>query len=145
MNRIIIALIKNRKIVVFVVVLFMILGIYTFTMIPKQENPDTSMPAAILTTVYPGASPTTIEETVGKEIEDAISALPDIDELMTTCMNSVCITVIIYDLDVDWTQSKNELYRTIDAIESRLPDGCLPIEVNTDVIKDKQFIISPVW
>ena len=142
MNRILVALIKNRKIVIFVVVLFMILGVYTFSMIPKQENPDTSMPAAILTTVYPGASPTTIEETVGKKIEDAISAMPGIDELMTTCMNSVCITVIIYDLDVDWTQSKNALYRTIDTLENQLPEGCLPIEVNTDVIKDKQFIIS---
>jgi len=142
MNRIIVGLIKNRKIVIFVVVLFLVLGLYIFSQIPKQENPDTSVPAAILTTVYPGASPENVEASVAVLIEDELSVLSNIDVMYTTCMNSVCITVIMYDLDVDWTQSKNDLFRTIDTIEDHLPDGCQPIMVNTDVIKDNQFIIS---
>ena len=142
MNRILIGLIKNRKIVIFVVVLFLILGLYIFQLIPKQENPDTSVPAAILTTVYPGASPENVEASVAAIVEDQLSELPNIDEMHTTCMNSVCLTVILYELDTDWAQSKNDLFRTIGTIEDSLPDGCLPIQVNTDVIKDNQFIIS---
>ena len=42
-------------------------------------SPNVNFPIVVVTTVYPGADPETIEANVTKPIEDAIASLPNID------------------------------------------------------------------
>ncbi|MCH5138721.1 efflux RND transporter permease subunit, partial [Clostridiaceae bacterium UIB06] len=58
------AAIKNKKIVLVLVAIAIISGFYCYYIIPKQESPDVSSPAAMITTIYPGASPSDIEKLV---------------------------------------------------------------------------------
>ena len=61
MERIERALLKNRGIVVFFMVIVAALGLFCYYIIPKQENPTTTIAAAVITTVYPGAGPEEVE------------------------------------------------------------------------------------
>ena len=46
-------LLHNRYIVVFFLAIIVLLGGISYYLVPKQENPDTSIAVALVTTVYP--------------------------------------------------------------------------------------------
>lgn len=73
------AAIKNKKIVLFLVVIAIISGFYCYSIIPKQESPDVSSQAAMITTVFPGASPSDIESLVTKKIEEKVEEIDGYD------------------------------------------------------------------
>ena len=57
-------LIANRRFTIFFVTLLILGGIYSYYVIPKQENPDVSAPVAVIQTIYPGASAEDVEKLV---------------------------------------------------------------------------------
>lgn len=63
------AAIRNKKIVLFLVTIAILSGCYCYYIVPKQEMPDVSSPAAMITTVYPGGSPSDIESLVSKKLK----------------------------------------------------------------------------
>ncbi|NYC28061.1 multidrug efflux pump subunit AcrB [Clostridium saccharobutylicum] len=50
-------------------VIAIISGFYCYHILPKQESPDVSSPAAMITTIYPGGSPSDIESLVTKRLK----------------------------------------------------------------------------
>jgi multidrug efflux pump subunit AcrB len=73
MIRIINEMIKRKLIVILLLILWIFAGLYSYYIIPKQENPDTSLPGAIITTIYPGATSQEVEKMVTTKIEDAVN------------------------------------------------------------------------
>ena len=80
-------LLHNRYIVVFFLAIIVLLGGISYYLVPKQENPDTSIAVALVTTIYPGASPEEVEEYVTDKLEDAIGQLANVD--YTTSMSGL--------------------------------------------------------
>jgi len=61
--------IKNRTAVYVMTVLISIAGVVTYLGLPKERFPDIVIPTVFVSTIYPGASPTDIENTVTKPLE----------------------------------------------------------------------------
>ena len=76
-------------IVLFLVIIAIISGFYCYHIIPKQESPDVSSPAAMITTIYPGASPSDIESLVTKKIEEKV------EEIFTSTFFVIILPVVI--------------------------------------------------
>ncbi|HCQ14623.1 MAG TPA: hypothetical protein DIU20_00080, partial [Cryomorphaceae bacterium] len=80
-----------------VVVLFTILlgmGLFSYTALNYELLPKMSPPVLSVSTVYPGASPYEVENSVTKEIEDALSTLEGLDRITSTSMESVSIVTV---------------------------------------------------
>lgn len=75
MSKIIQYAIKERKTTLLIAVALIVYGLYNYYLLPKQENPDTTSPAAVVTTVFPGASAIEVEEQVTKIVEDEAMTL----------------------------------------------------------------------
>ena len=69
MEKIVKLLIKKRSQVIFFLFLIAFYGAYSYYVIPKQENPNTAVAAAVITTVYPGASPEEVESAVTERLD----------------------------------------------------------------------------
>jgi multidrug efflux pump len=67
--------IKQSKITLFIAIAIAIVGFYFYNLLPKQENPDIAVPVAMITTIYPGASLTDIEQLITNPIENAVNVL----------------------------------------------------------------------
>ncbi|MBJ8193277.1 efflux RND transporter permease subunit, partial [Bacillus cereus] len=61
-----------------------LLGIYNFASLPKQEMPDVIPMSASVTTVYPGASPERIEQTITKILEQKIKEVEGVKTISST-------------------------------------------------------------
>ena len=84
-------LLHNRYIVVFFLAIIVLLGGISYYLVPKQENPDTSIAVALVTTIYPGASPEEVEEYVTDKLEDAIGQLENVDYTPSMSMESASV------------------------------------------------------
>lgn len=134
--------IKNRFNILFFAGLIAIIGLYSYYIIPKQENPDTTVAAASIVTIYAGASPEEVEQDVTNIIEKEIDTLDHIDYYTSTSMDSASIIVIMYDMDVTTEDIESDLRLAVEDASSNLPSLAMDSIINTDLVEDNQFIIS---
>jgi len=135
-------LIDQKAIVMILMLLWVLFGLYSYYITPKQENPDSSVSGVIITTIYPGASTEDVEQMVSIKIEDALSTVPNIETLDSISMNSASIVVVLFDVDVDEALSIAELRQVIDDVQTDLPKMCQESTINVDLSASPQFIIA---
>ncbi len=108
-----------------VVVLFTILiglGIFSYSQLNYELLPEMSVPVLTISTVYPGAAPFEVENSVTKEIEDAVSTLEGLDRISSMSMESVSIVTVEMKQDVDVNQALQEAQRKINEMVNDLPE-----------------------
>ena len=112
-----------------VIVLFTILllgGIFSYSQLGYELVPKFETNVITVSTVYPGASPSEIENTVTKKIEDAIASLENIKKIDSKSYESLSIVSITLTSNADVDISMNDAQRKINAILSDLPDDADP-------------------
>ncbi|AFM41755.1 cation/multidrug efflux pump [Desulfosporosinus acidiphilus SJ4] len=136
------AAIENKKIVLFLVILVIIGGFYSYYIVPKQESPDVSSPAAMITTIYPGASPADIETLVTKKIEDKVEEIDGYDYAESYSKNSASIVIVYLNNDADKDKAWRDLRDKINDLKPQLPDGCQASTINTNLTETAGMILS---
>lgn len=136
------AAIKHRKITLFTVMLLMVFGLYNYYMLPRQEYPDINPPVALITTVYPGASPVDVEKLVTSKVEDELTEISGYDYSNSVSKNSLSIVVLRLDKNADIDKAWDELRQKMDDLQDELPQGCGTININTDVVDTAGMLIS---
>lgn len=90
----------------------------------KQENyPDLSIPQAIISVVWPGASSNLMESKVTKELEDKLRGLAGIKSLRSASKNSVSVVIIKFRADMDMDKAMQKVRTKVDEAKSEFPDG----------------------
>lgn len=135
-------LLRNRTIVVFFLLIIVLIGGISYYLVPKQENPDTSIAVALVTTIYPGASPEEVEEYVTDKLEDEIGTLEHVDYTTSMSMESASAIIVYYDTSVAIEDVESKLRECVSDAQSELPDMCQTSAVNTQLVANNQFIIS---
>lgn len=107
-----------------IIVIFSILtlgGIFAYTNLGYELMPDFAAPTITITTVYPGASPSEVESSVTKKIEDAISGLENIDDITSKSLENASLVIVNFKNGTDLDLSMQEAQRKIDNIKRNLP------------------------
>ncbi|KKP93875.1 MAG: AcrB/AcrD/AcrF family protein [Candidatus Moranbacteria bacterium GW2011_GWE1_36_7] len=73
--------VKNRELNILAIIFIVIWGVGSFILMPKAYNPDIVAPAFTITTNFAGATAQQVQELVTRPMEDAISELPNVDQL----------------------------------------------------------------
>lgn len=135
-------LLRNRAIVIFFMIIIAVIGVFSYYVIPKQENPDATVAVAVVTTVYPGASPEDVEKFVTNKLEEEIGQLDRIDYYTSMSMDSASAIVVYYEDDVLIEEVEDDLRQTVNDVQKDLPDTCMESTIETNLISNNQFIIS---
>lgn len=116
--------IKRTTIPVVLFTLLAIGGLFTYSLLNKELVPNMEVPVNAVMTVYPGASPSEVETSVSKKIEDAVSAIEGIKTINTYSLESMSIVVINYKDGIDADLSLQDCERKVNAIKTDLPENC---------------------
>lgn len=136
------AAIKNRKITLFILAIMLFLGAYSYYISPRQENPEINAPVAMVTVIYPGASPEDVASLVTSKIEDELKEIPGYDYANTYSRNSVSVNIVRLVYGTDTEKAWLDLRQKMEDVQDALPDECEPVEVNTDLVETAGIIIS---
>ena len=130
--------ITNKSVIYLTVIMIFIVGIYTYNMIPKQEYPDTTMPACYITIVYPGTTPKEMEENIIKKLEEKLIEVDDYYYSKSMIYNSLSLTFLVVDpaLSKEAIEERwDEVRGFIDDVKAEFPDGVKSVDMDTDVME----------
>ncbi|WPV66143.1 efflux RND transporter permease subunit [Chitinophaga sp. LS1] len=108
-----------------IIVIFTILigsGLFCYTMLNYELMPDISQPTLVVSTSYPGATPTNVEQTVTKKIEDVLSGVDRLKNMTSQSMEGNSVIQAEFTMGTDIDNKQQELQRKINNIMSDLPD-----------------------
>ena len=126
----------QSKLTILLMVLFMIIGVYSSYLIPREEEPQIEVPIADIFVAYPGASPLEIESKVAKPLEKIISNLPGVEYVYSTSMTGRAMLIVQFYVGEDIERSFVQLYNEIIKHMDQIPQGVqIPI-VKTRAIDD---------
>ncbi len=108
-----------------VVVLFTILtlgGLFSYSLLGYELIPKFEQNVISIATIYPGASPSEVENTVTKKIEDAIASMENIKKIDSKSYESLSTVAVQLTSNADADVALNDAQRKINAVISDLPD-----------------------
>ncbi len=114
--------IRRPSIVIVVFTALTLFGILSYFNLNYELLPKFSPGVVSIATVYPGASPGEVENTVTKKIEDAVASLENIKKLDATSYESLSLVIIELRAGADVDLALNDAQRKINAMLSELPD-----------------------
>ena len=127
--------IKYRTAIAVFTLILAVGGLVSYLTIPKESRPSIEFPQIVVTSIYPGASPSDVESTVSQVIEQEISSINGIDEMRSTSSEGVSTVIVEFTPDVETDKAYREVNRAVDRAQPDLPDAVeepLVDEVNTD-------------
>ena len=123
--------IDNRKSIYFISILLTLAGIAAYNSLPKEQFPDIVIPTIFVTTIYPGASPSDIENLITKPIEKEIKAISGVKKLTSQSIQDFSIVTAEFNTDVDVADARQKVKDAVDKAKSDLP---------TDILEDPKVM-----
>ena len=139
---------RDRRLLSLAICLIIVSGLGAFLVLPRMEDPELTPRAAVINTIYPGASAERVETSVTDKIEKSVQEVEEVNRLRSVSRDGIStITVELKDsvlrhqADTVWSRIRNKLS---DAVPS-LPADAEPPEI--DVLKTTAYalIVALKW
>jgi multidrug efflux pump len=112
----------DNKVAVYVMVVFVCLaGIMTYNRLPKENFPEVVLPQIYVATVFPGASPTDVENLVSKQIEKQVKSIAGVKKITSNSVQDFSNVIIEFETDVSVKEAKREVQEAVDKAKTDLP------------------------
>ncbi|MDO5475975.1 MAG: efflux RND transporter permease subunit [Eubacteriales bacterium] len=135
-------LVLKRPVSTALVVLgIIVFGFFSIPNFDMELIPQIDLPMYIVYTVYPGASPTSIDELVTSKIEDSAQTLSGVDTVSSYSYDNYCMVALTYDYDQNMNDAYTSLSAALDVLS--LPDDCQdPVIIELDVNQTPTVMVS---
>ncbi|MCC6725425.1 MAG: efflux RND transporter permease subunit [Saprospiraceae bacterium] len=118
--------IKRPSFILVIFIVLTILGVFSYKQLAYELIPKFSAPFVIIQTVYPGANPSEVENSVTRNIEDAVSSMENIVSLRSTSFESLSFVFIELKDGTNIDLALQEAQRKINANARSLPENADP-------------------
>ncbi|NND79549.1 MAG: efflux RND transporter permease subunit, partial [Maribacter sp.] len=135
----------GSKLTVLLMIVFMIIGVYSSFLIPREEEPQIDVPIADIFVGYPGASPTEVESRVTKPLEKLISNIKGVEYVYSTSMKEQGMVIVQFYVGEDIERSFVKLYNEINKHMDIMPEGVTFPLVKTRAIDDVPMLGLTLW
>lgn len=114
--------IKRPTLVVVFFTFLGVLGVFGFSQLKYDLMPKMNAPMINITTIYPGASPYEVENSVTKILEDAISGIDKIVSIQASSQEGRSFLIIEFETTADIDLAVQDAQRKINEAQQRLPN-----------------------
>src|SRR5678816_149018 len=113
--------IKQPVFATMMMVALAVLGITSYRQLKVDMFPNVEFPIVTVTTVYPGASPETVEREVTKRIEESINTVQGIKHVESTSQEGLSNIVVFFNLEVSTQVASQDIRGKVAGIRGDLP------------------------
>ena len=114
--------VKRPTLVVVLFTIVTLLGIISYTSLSYELLPKITSPVLSISTVYPGASPGEVENSVTTRVEDAVSALEGVENLTSISQEGLSIVQVELSYGTDVDLVLQDAQRKVNNIIGDLPE-----------------------
>lgn len=129
----------NRSIVALLTVGILLFGAFIIPSLKEELLPSLSFPAISVISVYPGASPASVERDVTNPLENNLQGLQGLQQLTSYSNEGSSLIIAQFDYSTDLTKTSQTMTQLITKTQSSLPSSVTP-QVQTFNISDQPII-----
>lgn len=133
-------ILSHKLLILFLAILLLAFGVYSYIKIPKQEMPDIKALYGFVQITSPGLNPDEVHDNIAKPVHDIINEYSNVKGYKTTLLDNVCIVLIEMNLDDITSQDTLEEIKT-KVLYSDLHHNVTDVHFITD-LKDSQAIYA---
>jgi len=112
----------NNKTTIYLATIFLtFLGILTYQSIPKENFPEIVIPNIFVATVYPGTSPTDMENVVTKVIEKELKSISGVKKITSNSMQDFSTIIVEFNTGIKIEDAKQKVKDAVDKAKADLP------------------------
>jgi multidrug efflux pump subunit AcrB len=119
----------NRLIVALVSIAIVVFGVLAARSLKQELLPSTQVPTALVTAIYPGATPQIVADDVSTPIETAVSGVSGVTDVTSTSSNGQATISVNWEYGLDSDKLVSNIRNAVDSASQSLP-----ADVETDVI-----------
>jgi HAE1 family hydrophobic/amphiphilic exporter-1 len=93
--------------------------------------PEVNIPAVVIVTSYPGATPAVVDQQITQPMENTVSTLSNITDLNSSSSVGLSRVIISFDPSVDRNSAANQVSSLVSAASRLLPAGVEPPSIRT--------------
>ena len=136
----------NRRLLVLSISLILVAGLSSYALLPRMEDPVLTQRAAIINTVYPGASAERVEALVTEKLEEELREIEEIKVLRSASSSGVSTITIelkdnVYAVDEVWSRVRDK----IDDAQPLLPAATSDPDFELLKVTAYASIVALVW
>ena len=135
----------DSKLTVLLMIVFMVIGVYSSFLIPREEEPQINVPMADIFVGYPGANPTEVESRVIKPLEKLIANIDGVEYVYSTSMDEKAMVIVQFFVGEDIERSFVKLYNEINKHMDQMPKGVTMPLIKTRAIDDVPMLGLTLW
>ena len=113
---------RARMILAFIA-LSLLAGIYAYTGLPKEGEPDIEIPAVFVSVPFPGISAEDSEKLLVKPMETELAGLDGLDKMSGTAAEGYAIVVLEFEFGWNKSQVLADVRAAMNKAEAQFPDG----------------------
>ncbi|MCK6693850.1 MAG: efflux RND transporter permease subunit, partial [Thermoanaerobaculia bacterium] len=117
--------IDNRTSIFIVTVLITLTGIMSYNSLPKEQFPDVVVPTIFVSTIYPGASPSDMEQLVTKPIEKQLKGINGVKKVTSSSVQDFSNIIVEFNTSLDVVICKQKVKDAVDKAKRDLPSDLL--------------------
>jgi len=113
----------DRRISVYVLVfIFIVTGLYSYIVLPRESAPEVVVPYVTVTTRYEGVTPEDMESLVTVPIERKLTGLSDVKKIQSDSVEGISTVVIEFVSETDIDDALQRVKDKVDLAKPDLPD-----------------------
>jgi len=116
-------LVVNRP-VLFTIIFVVLtgLGLFFYVDLPVEMMPDVEYPMITVITTYSGAAPESVEKSITKPIEEALTSVTGVKELTSVSSEGRSSVMLEFDFGTNLDTATNDIRDKLDRVKRNLPD-----------------------
>ncbi len=114
--------VKRPSLIIVIFSVLMLGGLFCYSKLNYELMPDFDVPTLTISTSYPGAAPTDVEQSVTKKIEDVVAGMDRVKSILSQSYEGVSVISVEFSVGTDMDDKQQEAQRKINNILPDLPD-----------------------
>ncbi|WP_282019304.1 efflux RND transporter permease subunit [Planomicrobium okeanokoites] len=115
-------ILERSKLFIFLIFIFMLVGVYTFLTLPQREIPETPPGLVLVSTILPGAGPEEVERSITVPLENEIQKVDGISSIQSISSNSASIITLEIEDGVEPDALINSIQQEAQSASGNFPD-----------------------
>ena len=120
------ASLNSRSTVLFLMVALVLTGIFSYLTLPREKYPDIKIPILFVSTTYPGAAPTEVEQQLTHPLERELAGLTGVKKMTSKSMESVSLVSVEFVAGTDVDIALQRVRDRVELAKVDFPDPDVP-------------------
>lgn len=116
--------VKRPVAVTMIVLIFVVIGLYSVSMLPMEMMPEMELSMALVYTSYPNVSSVEVENMVTRTVEGAVSSVSGAKSMTSQSSEGSSMIMIEFSADTDMDKAIVDIKDKISLVENYLPEDC---------------------